>query len=420
MWVCRSASSAGAGLALALVLALLGTTSASADEAAGTSFSHRMAQGRFFLDSRLWQQARAEFEAAVAMPQGQRDPEVHTLLARTAYRVGDVTAAVEAVRRARALSEGGPSDDLAELHEFLTTRFGKVLVIGAGASDAHLPQPVVPILDPELKGVFERAVDRMDEPASSGSTSIYLPVGTYRVGSHLVEVTPEGTARMDLRASVGLATGGVYGERRGGGERSGPVRGGGRPRLPGVLPSPTSWFSVMAVGQAFDQQGNGAGAGNLLIGWEGHAALPVGLRVVGGLSVGRMERITAETPAPAGVQPLLQLAGGAVLRPGRLLLMPWLAFTAGYGHPVESALPEGYQGPVHYVVFGPDVELRLGLPAITTGSGEQIRAQVGLDFLIRESRPLGPGSEDDPRPHLSVGGGLVVGLMIGQSVEVGS
>jgi hypothetical protein len=418
----RSASRAplrlASGLLLALALSLALVPSAVAEEGVGTSFSHRMAQGRFFLDSGLWQQALTEFRAAAAMPTGQGDPEVHTLLARTAYRTGDIAGAVDAVRTARALSDGGVSSDLAELHEFLTTRFGKVLVIGAGSADAHLPAPVMPILDPELKGVFERAVRRLDEPASSGSTSTYLPVGSYRVGSHLVEVRPEGTARMDLRPTVGLATGGVYGEQRGAGRtRAGA---GTRPRLPRPLAAPASWFEVLVAGQAFGQQGNGTGGGSVLVGWEGHAALPVGLRVLGGLSVGRLERITAEASAPPGFQPVLQLGGGPVLRPGRLLLMPWITFSAGYGHPVESALPEGYRGPVHYVVFGPDIDVRLALPAATTRSGEQVRAEVGLSFLVRESRPLGPGSEADPRPHLSLGAGLQVGLLIGQVLEVGS
>lgn len=422
MWVYRSVCSRTAGLILALVLALAATSATAGDEGLGTSFSHRMAQGRFFLDSGLWQQARTEFEAAAEMPQGQRDPEVHTLLARTAYRVGDIAGAVDAVRTARALSEGSPSADLAELHEFLTTRFGKVLLIGAGSDEIHLPQPVVPILDPELKGVFERAVERLDEPASSGSTSIYLPVGTYRVGSHLVEVTPEGTARIDLRPTVGLTTGGVYGERKTGPGRNGHAgeRVERKPRLLRPLPAAASWFGLMAGGQAFDQQGNGTVGGRLMLGWEGHAALPLGLRVTGGVSIQRMERITAETMAPPGVQPLLLLAAGPVLRPGGLLLMPWVAFSAGYGHPFETGLPEGYHGPVHYLVFGPDLEVRLGLPALTTGGGQLVRGQVGLRLLVREARPLGPGSEADPRPHLSLGGGIDVGLLVGQVREAGT
>lgn len=435
MRVCPSASSCArrvAGLAFALALALMATPAAAGDEGVGTSFSHRMAQGRFFLDSGLWQQALTEFQAAAEMPSGQREPEVHTLLARSAYRIGDIALAVDAVRTARALSDAGPSADLAELHEFLTTRFGKVLVIGAGSDDVHLPEPVVPILDPELKGVFERAVDKLDEPAGSGSTSIYLPVGTYRVGSHLVEVSATGTARMDLRPTVGLATGGVYGERKAGPGRNGGRNGGtGRdkngddrvkprperkPRMPRPLPEPISWFGLSGGGAAFGQQGSPAGGGRLLLGFEGHGALPLGLRVAGGLSIQRLERITAEEPTPPGALPLLLLAGGPVLRPGGLLLMPWLAFSVGYGHPFEEGLPEGYLGPVHYLVFGPDVEVRLGLPALTRG-GRLVRGVVGLRFLVRESRPLGPGSERDPRPHLGVGAGIDLGLLLGQARE---
>jgi len=407
-----------------LLLGLLAGPAAAGDEGLGTSFSHRMAQGRFFLEQGQWQSALREFSVAAEMPAGQGDPEVHTLLSRCFYRVGDLAGAVEAVRRAKALSDGNPSADLAGLYEFLTTRFGKVLVIGAGSDDAYLPEPAAPILDPELKGVFERAVQGLDQPASSGSTSIYLPVGTYRVGSHLVEVTSLGTARMDLRPTVGLATGGVYGERKTGpGSRNGGRDGGGTkvrqprsPRLPRTLPEAASWFALTGGGALFGQQGQATGGGRLLVGFEGHAALPIGLRVSGGVSIERLERITAPEPAPPGAMPLLLVASGPVLRPGGLLLMPWLGFSMGYGHPFESALPEGYLGPVHYLVFGPDVEVRLALPALLDG-GRQLRGVVGLRLQVRESRPLGPGSGRDPRPHLGVGAGVDLGLLVGPARE---
>jgi hypothetical protein len=399
------------------------------DGGPSTSFSHRMAQGRFLLDSGMFQQALEEFRAAAAMPQGVSDPEVHTLLARTSYRTGDVAGAVDAVRTARALSDS-PTPDLLELHEFLTTRFGKVLVIGAGADDAHVPEPAVPILDPEIKRLFEAAVTRLGEPASSGSTSIYLPVGTYRVGGHLVDVQPEGTVRMDLRPTVGMATSGVYGERVGRTtrrdapervkpervkpERVKPERTARKPRLPRPLDPPSSHLAVAAGGHGFGSQQSGSGGGRLMVGWEGHAGLPLGLRLAGGVAVHRLERISADSPAPAGIVPTFQLAAGPVLRAGKVLVAPWLAFHLGYGRPVEAGLPAGYAGPVNYLVFGPDLEVRLALPEIGPGP-VAVRPQFAVRALIRESRPMGSGSERDPRPHLTVGAGFEVGLLVGRT-----
>lgn len=404
-----------AAFAFAIVLLLsFAALAGEGGEGLGTSFSHRMAQGRFFMESGLWPQALVEFQAAAEMAQGRLDPEVHTLIARASYRTGDVAAAVEAVRTAQSLSGSPPPPDLAELHEFLTTRFGKVMVIGAEASDAWVPEPSAPILDPELKRIFEGAVRRLAGPSRSGSTSIYLPVGTYRVGPHLVQVGSEGIARMDLRPTVGLAEGGVYGERKERGpSRPGARRGGVDGGRRGAA---DSWAAIEVGGQVFAQQGTAAGGGRLIAGWEGHAAVPAGIRLAGGIEILRLERIVAPVPAPGGFLPLAQVAGGPVIRPGRLLLLPWLGLTAGYGHPVEGALPAGYQGPVSYVVWGPDVELRLATGAVVAGAA-RVRAQFGLRALLREARPVGPGSERDPRPHLDVGAGVDFGLLFGQAEE---
>ncbi|MEE2829874.1 MAG: tetratricopeptide repeat protein, partial [Myxococcota bacterium] len=182
-------------------------------EGEDSSLGHHLAQGRFLLEAGQVREALAEFLEAVAMPEGQRDPAVHVLLARTGFAVGDLTLAIDSVRRAVALSDGEDDPELAELHEFLTTGFGKVLVVGAGSADSQSVEPVGPILDPELKRLFEQVREQLKERAESGSTSIYLPVGSYRVGSHIVVVSAGATARMDLRQGVGALGGGVFGER---------------------------------------------------------------------------------------------------------------------------------------------------------------------------------------------------------------
>lgn len=425
----RSACRRGVRLVrLVGVIGVIGVLVASLVAPAGaaetTSYSHRIAQGRFFLEQGMYARALEEFEAAARMPLGQGEAEVHELVARTAYRSGDVGKAVDSIRTAEALTNGSMPAERAELYEFLTTRFGKVLVIGAGSDNANRPEPSVPLLDPELKRVFEAALAGLDGPRSSGSTSIWLPVGNYRVGGLLVEVSAEGTARMDLRASVGHAGSGVYGERDGGGDggveprRKPPRVRPDRPRpepasLPPVDLDPR--FAIRLGGLGFSQQGNASGGGRLLLMWEGHLSIPLTLRVGGEVAVTRIERIQADRPAPPGVLPALHISAGPRLRVGPAYLLPSLGFVVGYAAAIEPALPEGYAGPIHYLQGGADLDLTIGLPATQTAGGTLVRPTLSFRMLVRETRPLAVPDEHDPRPHLSVGGGADLGLSIGHA-----
>ena len=171
-------------------------------------------------------------------------------------------------------------------------------------------------------------------------------------------------------------------------------------------------------GQAFYQQSSASAGGRILAAWEGgFAGGRVGLRLGGGLDFGRLERVVATDPAPIGLQPLAQVAGGPVFPAGaRLVVAPWLSWTVGYGHPVEAALPSGYRGPVHYLVQGPDFEVTLRLGSRNRprkGRGVRVEPVIAARFLFRESRPLGAELDDDKKPHLTVGGGLDLGLRVG-------
>jgi len=391
-----------------------------------TSYSHRMAQGRFFLEQGQYARALEEFEAAAAMPVGQGEAEVHELVARTAYRTADVGKAVDSIRTARALVDGAMPAEMAELYEFLTTRFGKVLVIGAGSDGAHRPEPSVPLLDPELKRIFEAALQSLDGPRSSGSTSIWLPVGSYRVGGLLVEVAAEGTSRMDLRPTVGHAGSGVYGEKdsdRAEGHRPPrerpPREREPRERPPKVErppPEPVDVddrFALRLGGFGFSQQRSGSGGGRILLAWEGHLSVPLALRVGGELAVARVERIQADEPAPPGVAPALHVAVGPRIRLLRAWLVPSFVFVMGYGHPLEFGLPDGYEGPVHYLYGGVDLDVSLGLPPTETAGGGTVRPVISARMLLRETRPLAVPDGHDVRPHVTAGAGLDIGLLIG-------
>lgn len=383
-----------------LALSLLAAP-ALAEDAAETSYSHRMEQGRFFMKSGLSAQALAEFEAAAQTPTGRMDPEVHHVLARAAWQAGRVGRAVEAVQHAWALVKGRGDDDLAELHEFLTKRFGKVLVIGIGVDGARRPEPAAPILDPEMKRAFEVALRALDTPAHGGSTSIWLPVGAYRIGSHLLEVTAGATARMDLRPSVGEAVRGVYGER--GARSSGQAT--PKPPAPGG-----HHLRLRAAGELLGQQDTVVGAGQLGASWEVWLG-PLALALGGGVDVSRAERVRVEGNVPVAAGPRGEAEVGAVLKtPRGLVIGPWLGFGLGWLGPVDDTLPGGYLGPRSYLVGSAELGLRMAFP-----SASALRPALRVHATFREFSPLDAQRDSDVAPHFAAGAGLSVELLVGKT-----
>ncbi len=421
-----SASSVLLGLALAMPLSLTAVETTQAQEEA-SSFSHRMAQGRFFLEQGLLRQALAEFEAAAVLPEGQTDVEVHHLIARSRYQLGDVGLAVDAARTAAALDERMPPE-LAEFHEFLTTRFGKVLIIGARMEGATRPKPVTPLLDPELKRAFESAVARLDA-GGTGSTSVYLPVGSYRVSGHIVDVKPSVATRMDLRPTVGASKGGVYGERRGEGRATTPKKkakpGAQRRAAPPrqARPAPAApppidvggALDVRVGGLGYGQQGSGSAGLRGSVGGElllGHRLGVRGSLLVGAWRAERIQLLT-DDPLATGAPPALVVEGSigasylATIASG-ILLGPELTWGLGMSAPIASVLPDGYLGPLTYFVHGPEV----GLRTIFGNATIKARPQVALKAMVREHWPLGTLLPADLTPHLSVGASIEVGIRV--------
>jgi len=397
MWASRCASR----LAVAALALTLAAPSAwgreEAEEATpstpATSYSHRMAQGRFFLEANQSRQALAEFEAAALLPEGQARSEVHQLLAQTRYALGEIAGAVEAAKTAAALEARLPPE-FAEFHDFLTGRFGKVLIVGGSVPNAARPEPATPILDPELKRAFEGALARIDQ-LEDGSTSIYLPVGSYRVGGHIVEVIAKGITRMDLRPSVGDTGRGVYGERRKDDRKTKKRRG----KKKATEPHGALLLQTGAAGYA--QQGAAGGSARGLVGAE----LGVGrlvLDAAGLLGVTRAERLVgvSATPSPQ-LGARLGIAGAFG---GRVRVGPSLA--ALIGGVFVPAAPAGYLGPDAYGLLGVELGLRLELP------GDRASLVVTPHGFAAESAPIAALRPEDAAPHLTVGGGVDVGVRI--------
>ncbi len=407
MWVSRFAFEV---LFAAALMVTAVPAAAMADGSAHlSSFSHRMAQGRFFLDAGQARQALAEFEAAVLLPDGQARAEVHQLIARTRYELGQIRGAVEAAKTAAALTDR-LEPEFAEFYDFLTSSFGKVLVIGAKVEGASEPEPATPLLDPELKRAFGAAKANL-AALEEGSSSIYLPVGSYRVGDHIVEVVAEGVARMDLRPSVGSSGSGVYGERRKEDRRGTKKPGWSTPpkRKGAPLPSPSGAFLISGGGSGYGQQGNASAAARLLVGAElgastGRLVFDVSLQA----GMLRAERFQGGPSAPpAGlVGGRIAVAGAFPVGTG-LRLGPMLAWSIGVAGAAPSLLPDQYGGPSAYLVQGPEVGLRVAADARS-----RARPVLVMYGFVTESTPVDATLLADTRPHLSVGGGLDVGVRV--------
>jgi len=339
------------------------------------------------------------------MPEGNRSAELHFLLAHSYYDLDRISEAMSSVRTARSIAtKRDPSyEEMGELLSFLESTFTKVTVVGAG-QEARLPEPVVALLDPRLKRIFEKTIEFLAAPVHEGNVEVYLPVGAYRLGGHIVELRAQQKSRLDLRPSTGArALAGVYGE----GHSSGPPDGFG------------SLLLQMGVAGLY-VQGEGGVWGRLLVGWMCRFAKDrFALRFAGSFGARPIERLQGESSAstPLGITAGIQLAAGPVLRPGpRLAITPWFSWNLGYGHPIEISLPPSYRGPVHYLIHGPEFEVLFGFPPRDKGLSSRavaVEPVVGLRVFLREHRPLGLAEQDDSRPHLTAGAGVEFGLRVG-------
>ena len=389
-------------LGLCLVCALGVPTAEAAPEPKGRdegpSYHYLVTQGRFFLGHGQVREAVEALQAAAATGDGRKDPAVYELLARGGLQLGDPGLAVQSVRTAISIAGEGAGPELKALAELLDGAFGKVLVIGAGMEGAWTPEPATPILDPEWKRIYLLSIGRLGE-VHGGSTSLWLPVGSYRVGDQVVLVEAGVVSRMDLRREVGQR-GGVWGEQR---RPSGLA-----PAAPGSV-----GLRVSIGGAALVQQGTGTVAargilGPLVVAGEGSWRALFHPSVL--LELLRVERIQGAV-APPGVS----IGGGIVGGADRALSADWqlgprLGFWVSWAHPADPALPVGYLGPLNYLVFGPDLglELRRPLP-----DGPDV--SLGFRACFREYRPLDPPPGQDLRPHLGGGGGFDLGFTWGGS-----
>ncbi len=155
-------------------------------------------QAKLFARKGWYSDAAMELEAALADPGGQTSFDVWWLLTQVRYELLDADGARSAAESAAALDDARASQ-AAAFAQNLATHYGTLIVESPREglrSPLQLEREGL-LLDPEMKKFIDRVAlawrGEVDLPATVG-----LPVGSYRVNGHLVEIQTGGTARLSL------------------------------------------------------------------------------------------------------------------------------------------------------------------------------------------------------------------------------
>lgn len=367
-----------------LILVLLGGDAVAGDR-------HALEEARFFLEQGRAAEAYARLRPLAEEEGARSDPTLQALVAEAALAVGDGAAGTTACQLLHTLRHESASAELRDGCAWALATLVPVHFVGAGEPGALVFEPASAVLDPRAKRHVQWVLRELaDGEGGTGSSS--LPAGTYRVGERVVLVEAGRPARIDVRPGQGELGGGVFGERR----------------APATVAA--TGVLVAASGLAFRQQQSAAGSGRLRVtverGFGGHLRAQVGAA----LGLGRAERIHASKAAPPAIEWALAggiAAGPASSGPARIELAA--LWSLGTAHPAAAGFAPGYAGPRHYLVHGPDLELRVEIQGASPWS-----FVFGPSFVFRESIPLGPEAASDPRPHLSVGGAWSLGARWGR------
>jgi len=195
---------------IAVSTLLLGLALSPAVHAQASAADH-LAQAQLFVRRRWFEDADTELRAGLALPEGERDYELHWLAAQVAWELLDVERALE---MAQASAELAPDDarrqaarDLAESYR---NGFGFLEISGprAGLVSRLQLEPEGPIFDPELKRYVNRKSLELRERTPL-PVRVGLPVGPYRVNGQevMVEAGQREALELPLRAlgASGLA-----------------------------------------------------------------------------------------------------------------------------------------------------------------------------------------------------------------------
>lgn len=149
-------------------------------------------QARFYVKKGFWDDAVVELERVTDASEGRIDPEAWFLLAQARYQTGDLEGAQLAAQRSHSYARTDAQLQAAAGFEaYLVEQFGVVVVRApydglVGTLDLTLTGT---LFDPEQKVYFARVQKRVAAKQTL-PVRLGLPIGTYRINGHDVEVAP--------------------------------------------------------------------------------------------------------------------------------------------------------------------------------------------------------------------------------------
>lgn len=358
---------------------------------------------------------------ACATEEGSVSRECHSRLANAAEKAGRVGLAIHAWELASVLGEEAQRESRAEL-ERLYGAYGRLLLFPPdGRALPTRPLTLAHtgfLIDPRQKQTLAALVERTARKGLDEAT-IWLPFGTYELGTHTFEITAgEAFALVLDPTDVPHQTQALRGE------ASGFVPLGGPREL-------TIGVHVGLVGAP----GDGVAVSPLLLGGKltfgGHVgAVRVEARA-------RVAGVRAQSPAgteraeQAGVEAILGVDFGLDVRlSGSAWLTPHLTLLGGALGPVgtscvgvQSATGHRWQGDCDLPSAGGGGAIGLDLLLLPSGDPRRVGVRIGLGFEALGGGVLPPAGAGlaglgvslesaTPRQFVRLGGGLDVGVAL--------
>jgi hypothetical protein len=161
-----------------------------------------ISQAKHFVKNGWHSDAVRELEAATKDPTGRSSFEVHAMLSKVHYALGDARKAQQYATRAIELGTNPASiQELERFSRFLKENFGLLHLKPPypGMKSTLIVESAFPILDPEIAQFYE-AIRKQWTTKTALPLSIGFPVGTYNINGMTIEVKAgkEATLHMNM------------------------------------------------------------------------------------------------------------------------------------------------------------------------------------------------------------------------------
>jgi len=161
-------------------------------------------QAKHFVKKGWYSDAVRELETAISDPSGRSSFEVHAMLSKVHYALGDAGKAKKFAERGIELgTDPALVAELKRFQRFISENFGTLHLLSPypGMQSPLTVESAFPILDPEIASFYKAIQDRWANKTPLPLT-IAFPVGSYQINGIAVEVKAgkESTLRMSMEA----------------------------------------------------------------------------------------------------------------------------------------------------------------------------------------------------------------------------